>query len=312
MAAGKTHETIMIFQKPELYFFPYYKGIVFSPFGVKERGILYWIYKVLHILRIPVRSVFWGEWKRYIKTAKNVIIFDYGYQRGMETYIHKINPACNVYLFYWNIITPYRINYKIFTDKELIYSTDMDDCRTYHMKYNTMFYCRQYYRPYQKMDKDTVFFLGVDKGRSELLLQIKRMLERVGITCDIRLIAAFQRQSDRERFADILTETRLSYTEYLAEIEKSSILLDVVQDGQTAPTMRVMEAIYLSKKLITNNHSLMSCDFYNENNIFVLPEELNDSVIEQVKAFLELPFEPYSDEILKKYDWKEWKNRFQK
>ena len=129
-------KTIMIFQHPELYFFPQYKNIVFSPFGVREHGVSYWIYKAMHFAHIPGYSFFWGDWKNHLKTAKKIIIFDYGYQRGMETYIHTINPNCEVYLFYWNIITPKRINYKLFTDKEAIYSTDPADCEKYNFKYN--------------------------------------------------------------------------------------------------------------------------------------------------------------------------------
>ena len=125
----------MIFQHPELYFFPQYKNIVFSPFGVREHGVSYWIYKAMHFAHIPGYSFFWGDWKNHLKTAKKIIIFDYGYQRGMETYIHTINPNCEVYLFYWNIITPKRINYKLFTDKEAIYSTDPADCEKYNFKY---------------------------------------------------------------------------------------------------------------------------------------------------------------------------------
>ena len=43
-------KTILIFQHPELYFFPEYKNMIFSPFGVKEHGILYWIYKAMQVI----------------------------------------------------------------------------------------------------------------------------------------------------------------------------------------------------------------------------------------------------------------------
>lgn len=151
-------KTILIFQHPELYFFPEYKNMVFSPFCVKEHGVLYWIYKVMYLAHIPGYSFFWGDWKNHLKAAKKVIIFDYGYQRGMETYIHTINPDCKVYLFYWNIITPKRINYKLFTDKEAIYSTDPADCEKYNFKYNNMFYCEKYYEPYRPCNKINCFF----------------------------------------------------------------------------------------------------------------------------------------------------------
>lgn len=214
----------------------------------------------MHLAHIPGYSFFWGDWKNHLKTAKKVIIFDYGYQRGMETYIHTINPDCKVYLFYWNIITPKRINYKLFTDKEAIYSTDPADCEKYNFKYNNMFYCEKYYEPYRPCNKNKLFFLG--------------------------------------------------YEEYLTQLRRCSLILDITQAGQMAPTMRVMEAIYLSKKLITNNRSLSSYDFYTENNIFILPDEYDDSLPDQLKEFLERPFLPYSPEIHKKYGCNEWLTHF--
>lgn len=303
-------KTIMIFQHPELYFFPQYKNIVFSPFCVREHGVSYWIYKAMHFAHIPGYSFFWGDWKNHLKTAKKIIIFDYGYQRGMETYIHTINPNCEVYLFYWNIITPKRINYKLFTDKEAIYSTDPADCEKYNFKYNNMFYCEKYYEPYEPCKKNKLFFLGVDKGRADLLLCLKAVFEESGIECDIRLLASGLNKKRRQELKSILTDKRLSYEEYLTQLQRCSLILDITQFGQMAPTMRVMEAIYLSKKLITNNRSLSSYDFYTENNIFILPDEHDDSLTDQLKDFLVRPFMPYSYKIRKKYDYYEWQTHF--
>ena len=306
-----TNKTILIFQHPELYFFPKYKNMVFSPFGVKEHGLLYWIYKAMYLAHIPGYSFFWGNWKKHLKTAKKVIIFDYGYQRGMETYIHTINPDCKVYLFYWNIITPARINYKLFTDKEAIYSTDQADCEKYNFKYNNMFYCEKYYEPYRPCKKNKLFFLGVDKGRADLLLCLKSVFEKSGIECDIHLLVCGFNKKRRHELKSILTDKRLSYEEYLTQLRQSSLILDITQAGQIAPTMRVMEAIYLSKKLIPNNRSLSSNDFYTENNIFILPDEYDDSLTDQLKEFLKRPFSPYSPEIRQKYGCNEWLTHFQ-
>lgn len=225
-------KTILIFQHPELYFFPEYKNMVFSPFCVKEHGVLYWIYKAMYLAHIPGYSFFWGDWKKYLKTAKKVIIFDYGYQRGMETYIHTINPDCKVYLFYWNIITPKRINYKLFTDKEAIYSTDPADCEKYNFKYNNMFYCEKYYEPYRPCNKNKLFFLGVDKGRADLLLCLKAVFEESGVECDIRLLASGLNKKRRQELKNILTDKRLSYEEYLTQLRRCSLILDITQSGQ--------------------------------------------------------------------------------
>ena len=192
----------MIFQQPELYFFPHFKEIVFSPFGIPEKSFRYLIYKTLYVLRIPLCSVFWGDWKKHIKEAEQVIIFDYGYQRGMERYIKKINPSCQVSLFIWNIIDKKHKNHKLFTNKNAIYSTDRDCCKTYHFKYNHMFYTRSYYQPYSAKDQNRLFFLGADKGRASYLAALKKKLEKSGLICDIRIVARSVRSFRNPSLAD--------------------------------------------------------------------------------------------------------------
>lgn len=304
-------DTIIIFQKPELYFFPHFKEIVFSPFGIPERSFRYLIYKVLYIFHIPCCSIFWGDWKKHLKTAEQVIIFDYGYQAGMETYIKKVNPSCKVCLFCWNIIDEKHKNHKLFTDKDAIYSTDKGCCETYHLKYNHIFYTRDYYQPYTEKYRNRLFFLGVDKGRVPYIHGVKKLLEECGLRCDIRLLTDVKSADYKRTYADILTDSPLPYLQYCEEIRHSGVLLDINQDGQVALTMRVLESIYFSKKLITNNRDIVHYDFYNENNIYLLPEIMTGSTVEEIKAFLERPFHPYSEAVLENYDFEHWVNQFQ-
>ena len=83
--------------------------------------------------------------------------------------------------------------------------------------------------------------------------QLKKKLEHAGIRCDIRLMPGKRGKKYREEIAEICTEQPLNYTEYRKAIENHEILLDFNQKGQMAPSMRVMEAVFLGKKLITNN-----------------------------------------------------------
>lgn len=303
-------DTILIFQKPELYFFPSLKDIVFSPFGIPEKSFRYLIYKALYILHVPFCSVFWGDWKKHIKEAKQVIIFDYGYQAGMETYIKKINPSCQVFLFIWNIIDKNHQNYKLFTDKNAIYSTDRGCCKKYHFKYNHMFYTRSLYHPYSAKYQNRLFFIGTDKGRAGYLSNLKRKLEKSGLTCDIRVVVTSDKYFDNPSLAGLVTKASLSYEEYCREIEHSGVLLDINQRGQRALTMRVMEAIYFSKKLITNNEDIVHYPFYNENNVYLLPKKLSQISVSEIKDFLERPFLPYPEEVLSYYDFEHWKRQF--
>lgn len=303
-------DTILIFQKPNLYFFPHFKDIVFSPFCIPERSFRYLIYKLLYILHIPYCSMFWGDWKNHIKSAKQVIIFDYGYQAGMETYIKKINPSCQVYLFFWNIITKKQKNHKLFTDKSAIYSTDKLCCEKYHFKYNHIFYTRDYYHPYSAEHNNHLFFLGADKGRAPFLHALKSILEETGLICDIRIITKSKNKSYLRSISDILTTTPLSYEKYCEEVMRCSVLLDINQEGQQALTMRVLESIYFSKKLITNNKDIIHYDFYHENNIYILPDDLSEISPKMIRSFLDKSFVPYSDKTLSDYDFEHWKNNF--
>lgn len=303
-------KTILIFQKPELYFFREFPDIVFSPFCVPERGFRYLIYKALYLLHIPWCSLFWGEWKAHIEEADQVIIFDYGYQRGMETYIKKKNPACKVSLFFWNIITDKQKNHLLFTDKSAIYSTDRGCCRKYHFRYNHIFYTKKYYEPYSSTGRNRLFFFGADKGRAEYLAEIKPILERGGLICDIRVSVKSGRAARRKVLADILTKERLDYPKYCACIRSAGVLLDVNQEGQEALSMRVLESVYFSKKLITTNGSIKKYSFYNPDNIFILSNTLSEISPEEIRAFIERPFVPYSQDILEEYDFAHWKDQF--
>lgn len=303
-------DTILIFQRPELYFFPYLKDIVFPPFGIPEKSLRYLIYKALHTVHSPLCHIFWGDWKKHIKGARQVIIFDYGYQAGMETYIKKINPSCQVYLFCWNTIDKNHNNYKLFTDKNAIFSTDINCCQKYHFQYNHMFYIREYYHPYSAKYQNRLFFLGADKGRAKYLAALKKELEKNGLDCDIRVVISSGRCPRDPSLAGIVTRTSLSYSEYCKKIQHSGILLDVNQKGQRALTMRVMETIYFSKKLITNNKDIVHYPFYNENNIYLLPKKASKISAESIQRFLERPFLPYPEEILSDFDFEHWKQQF--
>lgn len=305
------NDTILIFQKPELYFFPHYKNMVFRPFGIPERSLRYLVYKVLYVFRIPWCSYFWGEWKQKLTSAKRVIIFDYGYQRGMESYIHKINPDCDVFLFMWNKIDKLHKNHTIYSEKENIYSTDPGDCETYHLNYTHIFYPKEYALPYAEEYRKHLLFLGADKNRGRQMAELKQWLQKSGLQCDIWVLSSSKNKKYLEEISEVLIQEPLTYGQYLNEVKQCGILLDIVQSGQKALTMRVMESVFLSRKLITNNTEIVNYDFYHPNNIFVLPQTWNEDMVERIREFVDKPFVPYSKEIIAKYDFEHWLQTFE-
>lgn len=302
---------VLIYEKPENYFFPHLGDRVFAPFGVPQPSFRYLIYKITHLLHLPCCSLFWGKWKSKIQTAEKVILFDYGYQRGMERYIRHANPDCEVYLFFWNKVNRYNKKHLRFSDPDAIFSTDPADCKRYGLKYNHIFYPEKLYAPYVSADQNKLFFLGADKGRAPYIAALRSVLQDSGLICDIRILSSVTDSDYRNRFHDILTDKGLSYEDYLTQVRSCSVLLDINQEGQSALTMRVMEAIYLSKKLITNNSHILTYDFYDPNNIFVLPKEKLPTT-KEIQSFLDKPFHPYPDHILDSYGFEHWISQFEK
>lgn len=303
-------DTILIFQKPELYFFPHYKELVFAPFRIPERSLRYLLYKLLYLLHLPCCSVFWGDWKKHLKEVRQVIIFDYGYQRGMEKYIRRVNPDCSVCLFMWNKIDRYHNNHRLFSDHDAIYSTDKGDCNRYGLHYNHMFYPSEFFTEYRPSKYPRLFFIGQDKNRGGYLKQLSDFFQSCGLKNDIRVLSKSKDVSYLTSIQPILTKQPLSYADYLKEIKDCDILLDINQDGQQGLTMRVMEAIYYSKKLITNNPDIRRYEFYQDANIFVLPADKRMPSRDALTEFLHKPFVPYPKEIINAYSFEHWKSVF--
>lgn len=299
---------VMIFADPSLYFFPQYKDLVYAPFGSKYKGVWRLIYRALNLVGCPLYRVFWGEWKEKVKSAKMAVIFDYGYEKGMETYIKKVNPTCQVYLFCWNKVDRVHSGYKRFRFSENVFSTDPEDCRKYGFRYNHMFY--PIVEKQSAGESNRLFFVGADKGRANALATIGSFMKSCGVDCDIRILR--DKKGEKEPLTgDVTVMNRpMAYPEYLENVKRSGLLLEIVQPGQTALSMRTVEAMFFSKKLITDNSEIVNYDFYCKNNILVLPHNLENVTGEEMHEFLAKPFLPYPKEILDAYSFEHWKKGF--
>ena len=75
----------------------------------------------------------------------------------------------------------------------------------------------------------------------------------------------------------------------MESVKKCSIVIDVGQSGQVGLTLRVMEAVFLNKKLITTNISVKSFDFYRSSNIYVYGHEKRSIEEFLLESYIELP-----------------------
>ncbi|MFV5692988.1 hypothetical protein ACM55K_13255 [Flavobacterium sp. LT1R49] len=67
-------------------------------------------------------------------------------------------------------------------------------------------------------------------------------------------------------------------------------------------SFRIFEAFGYKRKLITNNHDIVACNFYNENNIFII----SDKNYEIPLGFFETKYLEIAPEILERYKLENW------
>lgn len=99
-----------------------------------------------------------------------------------------------------------------------------------------------------------------------------------------------------------ISERYLPISEVKNIIASSLVLVDIQQKNQDGLTFRIFEALGYKKKLITNNQDIVTYDFYNPSNIFVISE----SNYEVPRSFFETDFVEIDSAILDKYKLDNW------
>ncbi|NUE66045.1 hypothetical protein [Snodgrassella sp. ESL0253] len=98
-------------------------------------------------------------------------------------------------------------------------------------------------------------------------------------------------------------ENKVSFYENLRNVNKSDILVDIINPVHNGLSFRVYEALYFQKKLITNNPLVRNYDFYNPANILIWD---NETLAKTLPDFLASPMKIINPEIVKKYSFGNW------
>lgn len=176
------------------------------------------------------------------------------------------------------------------------FTINQSDANKYGMIYTT-----QCYRFYNNIIggpiKSDFYFLGYKKGREKILLQLQEKIEQQGFSTNFILRDHNQNETD--------------FTENVILAKQSRCIVDIVanhsiykQDGMT---LRPLEALFLKKKLITNYKKIVDCDFYHPNNVFLITDDLD---VEKLTEFMNLPFHPIDENIVKQYEVNYWVQKY--
>lgn len=285
----------------------------FHAMKVQERGInveqvFRNVPKILKAIRrvhieldLPFISFWISEWKEKILDYDVVIIHASKLTPPVVRYIRRKNPNIRIIVWYWNPVEKSVGLGKFENDGVEIWSFDEYDCEKYKIKYNTQYYFKNVVLPKTDNNID-VFFVGGDKGRIGELVNLKTQLDNQGISNYFHITLTGKENPNYKEFYS----NRISYDEVLKHIASCKVIVDYVSDNQSGLTLRPLEALFYKKKLITNDKSIENRDFYCKDNIFIIgKDEFKD-----LKAFIEAPYREIRENLVSRYDFSEWINRF--
>ncbi len=293
---------ILIIYNSVSYFVPFMeeKGYTVSTVFKEIPAYLRIIRRIAFQLNLPFKKLWFKEWACNLDSFSKVIFFSTNPIDGLQ-YIKKTRPDLEVVYWYWNPIfkslNPAEI-YKLEADP---WAFDEYESKKYGIKFNTTFYLDNI--KIEQLPKEyDVLFLGLDKGRGKSLREMESKLNESGVSTHFYIVDDGAHLKNYKGLFPFV-----SYDNYLLKLSKAIALIDLNQEGQRGLTLRPMEAMFLGKKLITDNMDIINMDFYDPNNIFVLGVDK----FSNLKHFLESPIKDIDSKIIARYDINNWITRFE-
>lgn len=274
----------------------------------KMRFYVYQLFRVLGMDRLAVRIFAPTQYNRIVGYDGEKSIFLFWSSHLMSTWmtIAKIVNPSSKKVFSWGPFEEDLRDSKYFkrklkriekckNDGFQFYTYNPYDAEKYGMRLTTQVYRKNWNEPDQRIQRD-FYFIGKSKGRDEILLAIKEILKKKGFDVDFRVF-----EDKPKEFVPFDENVRLSMG--------SKCIVDVVlKKNNAGQTLRPLEAVFFKKKLLTNDKSVMECDFYHPDNIFIFDEE--NVNLDGIEAFMKKPFCEIDESIVKKYDVNNWLKRY--
>lgn len=195
-----------------------------------------------------------------------------------------------------------------------IFSFDIADIQKYGFEKLTNYIYMPYCRSENAAPEMDLFYItSYDNKRVEFIKLLTKRLLELQLKFQIIVIGkkGWKHQL-RNAFIKIPENLHIIFSikkidhKKLPEYYKNSrALLDLTRENQYGLSFRVFEAMALKKKIITDNESIKSYDFYNPQNILVL----NETCSNLDKSFFESPYEKVPEEIYYKYTLEHWTNK---
>lgn len=250
--------------------------------------------------------------KNKINKEKIDILFVIGWsllKKENLKFLEKFFILKNKKLYLWDDLTKIK-NFNEYRDYfEEIYSFDREDCHKFNLIFRPTFYSE---RLKSLCEYDIIYdisFIGVYNFRRFLFLKkiLKNYTKNYTLLYMNPYLYFFKYLFNTQYKFNYISFRKISRENYNKILKQSKIVVDLISDFQSGVTQRTLDALFLEKKVITNNKEVKKLEFYDRNNILIITE--NDSQKEihlKIKEFNRLNYNKISNEIIDYYSIKRW------
>ncbi len=135
---------------------------------------------------------------------------------------------------------------------------------------------------YQKENTDAYFIGTIKSTRKKLILGVYEALRNSGLKIEFHLLQTIKDSLEVMPYQDEIDyftakDGLIPYDEILASVNKTKTIIEIVQEGQSGPSLRYYEAICYNKKLLTNNPNISTFPLYDSRymRVFKEPAEID-------------------------------------
>lgn len=200
--------------------------------------------------------------------------------------LNRINPKAKKILYLWDDITRFE-NVEILKDFfDKIFSFDKEDCIRNNFIYRPTFYSKRLKNIKNQKENYEISFIGAYSPERDIILngKLKDIFKKKYIHLYMKFFKFILNYLFVPKYkVKNMKFFKIKKEKYNLVMSQSKIVVDLLQFNQTGVTQRVLDALYLNKKIITNNEYIKKYDFYNQNNILILNKNINQKEVEEFK-----------------------------
>lgn len=220
--------------------------------------------------------------------------------------LEKLIPKAKKILYLWDDIKRFK-DIKILKDFfDKIFSFDEEDCIKNDFIYRPTFYSKRLRDIKIQKEKYEISFVGAYSPERDILLnqKLKSIFEKKYIHLYMKFFRLILNYLfEKEYKIKNMKFFKVKKENYNLIMSQSEIVIDLLQFNQAGVTQRTLDALYLNKKIITNNEYIKNYNFYNPNNILILNENTTEK---ETRNFKDKKYVEINKEIIEYYSLERW------